>query len=400
MNERINLQLFAGEPNTNTTIQTGTGQEMSPQMKTFYDKVIIKNAVPNLVHDQFGQKKPIPKGSGKTIEFRRLNPFAKTSTPLTEGVTPDGKKLDWAIVTATVGQYGDYVTTSDMLDMTAIDNNIAEAGRILGDQAGLSLDGIVREILNAGTNVQYGDGSKTSRSALTADDVMTVKAVKHAVTTLKRMNAKRIDGDYVAIIHPDVAYDLMNDEKWEAVSNYNPKHLYAGEIGRLYGVRFVETSEAKIFRGEALASDSETLLVNGAISPASTSVTFDGGTVAASALVGRYVIINGTKAKVTANTTTTLTLDTAVTAADNDVIYPGEGGANGINIYSTLFLGADAYGTTEIEGGGLEMITKNRGSAGTADPLNQRSTIGWKATKTACILTEAFMVRVETSSKY
>ena len=88
----INLQLFA-DPNTNTTTQTGTGQEMSPQMKTFYDKVIIKNAVPNLVHDQFGQKKPIPKNSGKTIEFRRLNPFAKATTPLTEGVLRTEKSL-------------------------------------------------------------------------------------------------------------------------------------------------------------------------------------------------------------------------------------------------------------------------------------------------------------------
>ena len=325
MNKNIDLQLFAGNPNTNTTTQTGSGQEMSPQMKIFYDKVIIKNAVPNLVHDQFGQKKPIPQGSGKTIEFRRLNPFAKTSTPLTEGVTPDGKKLDWAKVTATVNQYGDYVTTSDMLDMTAIDNNIAEAGRVLGDQAGLSLDSIVREILNAGTNVQYGNGSKSARSALTADDVLSVDAVRRAVTTLKRMNAKKINGDYVAIIHPDVAYDLMSDPKWEAVATYNPKNLYTGEIGRLYGVRFVETSEAKIFE---------------------------------------------------------------------------KAGAGSINVYSTLFLGADAYGTTSIEGGGLEMITKNRGSAGTADPLDQRSTIGWKATKTACILTEAFMVRVETGSKY
>ena len=293
--------------------------------KTFYDKVIIKNAVPNLVHDQFGQKKPIPKNSGKTIEFRRLNPFAKATTPLTEGVTPDGKKLDWATVTATVSQYGDYVTTSDMLDMTAIDNNITEAGRVLGDQAGISLDGVVREILNAGTNVQYGDGSKTSRSAITDTDVMTVAAVKRAVTTLKRMNAKKINGDYVAIIHPDVAYDLMNDTKWEAVATYNPKNLYAGEIGRLYGVRFVETSEAKIFE---------------------------------------------------------------------------KAGASSIDVYSTLFLGADAYGTTSIDGGGLEMIVKPKGSAGSADPLNQRSTVGWKATKTACILTQAFMVRVETASAY
>ena len=320
----INLQLFAN-PNTNTTTQTGTGNNMSPQMKSFYDRVVIKNAVPNLVHDQFGQKKLIPQGEGKTIEFRRLNPFPKTTTALTEGVTPDGKNLDWEKVTATVAQYGDYVTTSDLLDMTAIDNNIAEAGRVLGDQAGASLDSIVREVLNSGTNVQYGEGSVSSRSALTADDVLTVKAVRRAVTTLKRMNAKKIDGDYVAIIHPDVAYDLMNDTKWEAPNSYNAKNFYSGEIGRICGVRFLESSEAKIFE---------------------------------------------------------------------------KAGANSIDVYSTLFLGADAYGTTAIEGGGLEMIIKPKGSSGTADPLNQRSTMGWKATKAACILTDAYMVRVETASKY
>ncbi len=385
--------------NVNTTVQTGDGKEMSPQMKTFYDKIVIKNAVPNLVHDQFGQKKPIPPNSGKTIEFRRLNPFPKTTTPLTEGVTPDGKNLDWEKVSATVEQYGDYVTTSDLLDMTAVDYNIAEAGRVLGDQAGLSLDSVVREILNGGTNVQYGEGSKVSRSALTAEDVLTVKAVKRAVTTLKRMNAKRIDGDYVAIIHPDVAYDLMNDPKWESLNTYQPKNVYAGEIGRLYGVRFVETSEAKIFHGDDLASDSRTLTVNGQVN-ASATVSFDGGTVAENALTGRYVLIGDTRAKVTANTASALTLDTAVSAQDNAIIYPGEGGSNGIDIYSTLFLGADAYGTTSIEGGGLEMIIKPKGSAGTADPLNQRSSVGWKATKTACILTDAFMVRVETASQY
>ena len=304
---------------------TSGTEDLSPQMKTFYDKVLIKSALPNMVHDQFGQRKPIPQHNGKTIEFRRLNPFAKTTTPLTEGVTPDGQNLEWGTVSATVKQYGDYVTTSDVLDMTSVDYNIAEAARVLGDQAGLSLDSIVKEVLNAGTNVQYGDGSKTSRSAVTADDVMTVQAVKRAATTLKRMNAKKIDGDYVAIIHPDVAYDLMNDTAWEALNTYNPKNVFAGEIGRLYGVRFVETSDAKVFE---------------------------------------------------------------------------KSGANSIDVYSTLFLGADAYGTSEIEGGGLEMIIKPKGSAGTADPLNQRSSMGWKASKAACILTEAFMVRVETASKY
>lgn len=74
------------------------------------------------------------------------------------------------------------------------------------------------------------------------------------------------------------------------------------------------------------------------------------------------------------------------------------GGVDGCDIYSTIVFGADAYGVTDVEGGGLETIIKALGSAGTADPLNQRSTVGWKALKTAEILTDAFMVRIETAS--
>ena len=113
--------------------------------------------MPNLVHDQFGQKKLIPQGEGKTIEFRRLNPFPKTTTALTEGVTPDGKNLDWEKVTATVAQYGDYVTTSDLLDMTAIDNNIAEAGRGIDMLMGDKVDGR-KEFLNENANFNKVDG--------------------------------------------------------------------------------------------------------------------------------------------------------------------------------------------------------------------------------------------------
>ena len=318
----FDLQKFS-DLNTNVTTSTATGNDMSPQMQTFYDKNIIRNAIPLLVHDQFGQKRPINKNSGKKIQFRRLNPFPKVLTALTEGVTPDGRKLDWTKVEAEVSQYGDYATTSDLLDLSSVDNNILEAQRVLGEQAGTTLDTITREILNSGTNVQYGDGAKLSRGAIAASDILTVNSVKKAVKTLKAMNAKKIDGDYIAIVHTNVAFDLMDDPAWQAVNAYNPTNFYEGEIGRIFGVRFIETSEAKVFTGE---------------------------------------------------------------------------GAGGLDIYSTLIIGADAYGITEIEGGGLETIIKTKGSGGTSDPLDQRSTIGWKATRAAEILTQAFMVRIETSA--
>ncbi len=387
------------EFNTNTTIQTGEGQEISSvEMKTFYDTELIKNAEPLLVHDKFGQKRSIPKNGGKTIEFRRLNPFPKADKPLVEGVTPDGKKLDWSKLSATVNQYGDYVTVSDMLDLTAVDNNILEATVILGDQAGRTLDTVTREVINAGTNVQYAAGEVEARHELTSDHVMTVAAVKKAVNTLKKGLAKKIDGDYVAIIHSNVAYDLMNDSEWQNVKDYNPKDWYEGEIGRIFGCRFIETTEAKVFSGEALSSENANLSVKSA---SGNTITINESLTAEDieAMPGRSILVAGNRYTVSAAATNSITVEGTVSGADaNTVIYPGEAGAEGIDVYSTLFLGADAYGITEVEGGGLKTIIKQLGSAGSGDPLDQRATVGWKAVKTAAILSQPFMVRVETAS--
>lgn len=144
-----NLRLFDGNPNTNVTTDGG----LTKEMKTYYDMRLIDLAQPMLVHDQFAQKRPIPQGRGKTIEFRKYTPLTKATTALTEGVTPDGKKLTVTTIEATVKQYGDYVTISDVLKMTAIDDNLTQAQRLLANQAGLTLDTVTRDIINAGTNV-------------------------------------------------------------------------------------------------------------------------------------------------------------------------------------------------------------------------------------------------------
>lgn len=314
------LQLFAN------VLQTTLLDGLSAEMKTFYDMTLIDEAEANLVHDQFGQKRPIPKGGGKTIEFRKFAPLAKAITPLTEGVTPDGKSLNVSTITATVSQYGDYITQSDVLELTSIDNTILEATKLLGRQAGRTLDTVVRNVLQSGTNVTYcpkigADGAETavtSRSALDNTCQMTVKVVQQVVAKLRAQNAPTIGGKYVAIIHPYVAYDLMRDPEWIDAHKYaNPTNLFEGEIGEIAGVRFVQTTEAKIYEG---------------------------------------------------------------------------------GVFGSLFLGDGAYGVTEISGGGLQTIVKQKGSAGTADPLDQRSSVGWKAIKTAELLIPNYLVRVESKS--
>ena len=399
------LQMFA-DPNTNVTTDTG----MSVENKTFYDKELIRTAGPQLVHDQFAQKRPIPKNGGQSVEFRQFGDLPKALTPLTEGVTPNGKKLSATAKTATVSQYGDYVTISDKLDLTAIDPVALEAVDVIGKQMGLTLDTVTRNKLHQGLQVMYAPlrssaGAETevsSRSKLDKSAVLTVKLVQQARTELKAMNVPTFDdGCYVMIIHPYSAYDLKRDPEWRKPHEYaDTRQLYNGEVGMVDGVRFVETSEAKIYCGEDLASNSRTLTVNGAVSSAGKTINFDGGTVAANALAGRYVLIGDKRVKVVSNTTSALTLDTAITAEDNAVIYPGEGGAGGGAVFGNLIFGKNAYGVTEIEGGGAETIIKPKGSAGTADPLNQRSTVGWKAIKTAEILVDFYMMRMECGSTY
>ena len=394
------LNLFDADLNVQVTTDDG----MSAEMKTYYSDYLIDLAEPELVHDQFGQKHPIPKNGGKTIEFRQYDPLPEMTTPLVEGVTPDGQDMSVKTITAEIEQYGGYVTLSDMLILTAIDNNVVQATKAIASQAGRTLDTITREVLNAGTVVQYAEGQVDARDELyytSAEDNcnLTVDAIKRAVRFLETQDAPKISGNYVGIIHPYCKYDLMKDPEWRAPHEYvDTTNIYQNEIGELAGVRFVEASRAKVFHGEDLASDSRTLTVNGASVTGTTTVPFDGGTVTANALVGRLVNIGGTVTKVTANTTSQLTVEDEVTAADNTVIYPGEGGANGLDIYSTLILADDAYGVTEVTGGGLQHIVKQLGSAGTGDPLNQRATVGWKATKTAEILVPQYMVRIETTA--
>lgn len=401
----INLAMFSG--NTNVTTDSG----LSDEMKTYYSDYLIDLAEPKLVHDQFGQKHPIPKNGGKRIEFRKYSPLPKILTPLTEGVTPDGQKISMSVITADVEQYGGYVELSDILLLTAIDNNLVQATKLLGSQAGRTLDTITREILNAGTNVVYS-GGVIARNQLTGgagdatDKYLKVDDIKRAVRALKKMNAEKIDGDYVGIINQDCTYDLTNDPQWQYPHQYvDTENIYSGEIGRIAGVRFVETSEAKIFTAAPLTAASNTLSVKTTSSGTTVAVKEAITAEDAEALAGRSILIGNAVVKVVSATaaaagSATLTVEESVVATANDTIYGGEGGAGGRDVYSTLILGADAYGVTEVSGGGLQHIVKQLGSSGTADPLNQRATAGWKAIKTAKILVEEYMVRIESCSTF
>lgn len=418
--EILTLNFFAAGDvinSTDGTLENGTvtnSDALSPEMKTFYDKTLVTLAGANLVHEQFGQKRPIPKNGGKTIEFRKFSKLPKAMKAITEGVTPSGNKLNVSSVSCTVDQYGDYIEQTDMLELTSVDNTIVEATKELAAQAGLTLDTVVRNELVGGTNVMYAPGLDdkdrereiTSRADVIADNKLRVKDVFRAAAELKAVNAPKINGSYVAIIHPYVSYDLMQDadSQWINIQRYaSPENIFKGEIGMLGGVRFVESTEAKIY-GPAVICDSLSRLTSKeSISSSTTSVTVNENLTAHTFTTPVPVYVGGKENTVTAVTVSggvaTLTLGTAVTSLDaGDVICGRGAGRDGSAVFCTLFLGENAYGVTDIEGGGLEHIVKQRGYGN--DPLNQRSSVGWKATKVAKRLLDEYIIRFESGSSF
>ena len=254
---KLDLQMFAtaSTQNQNTTGASG----MSAEMKTFYEKRLIDQAEPALVHDQFGDPYPIPANGGKNIEFRKYDSLPKATTPLTEGVTPDGQTMNVSTVTAEVRQYGGWVPITDTLQLTALDNNIVQATKIIASQAGRTLDTIVRDVLAGGTNVIYApkqaaDGTETavtSRKTLDKSCTLTPKLCFLAAAQLGAMNADPIGDSYIAIIHPYAAYDLKTCKEFMEVHKYaDPDTMFRGEIGKLGNIRFIETSEAKIWKDD------------------------------------------------------------------------------------------------------------------------------------------------------
>lgn len=253
-NFEIKLQLFAyeaqvtaGSP-TVQPVNVTTQSSMNPTMKTFYNTTLLENAREEMVFAQFGKKQPM---KGNKIEWRKFNTFKKALTPLQEGVIPTGQNFGMTNIEGDITQHGDFTAVSDRLELESFDDVIFGATEEMGAVEGATYDTLTRNILVAGNSVMYC-GDKESRAEIDKNCVLTPDVVNRAQTWLKKNKAPRIDGYYVAIVHPSVAYDLRNSEEWKEFHKYNDvAPIFKGEIGVLHGVRFVECNEAKVWAGTA-----------------------------------------------------------------------------------------------------------------------------------------------------
>lgn len=406
--------------NTQTTINTAAalpgGGSQTYLNKNFYDKKLLETARTKLVFAKFGQKRSIPRNNGKRVEFRRYDLFSPelAAAPLMEGVTPEGQSLSQSRVEAEVAQYGAYVEISDVLEATAYDEVVSDSAELLGEQLGTVVEWITRDAMCAGTNVQYA-GGRTFRLQVTANDKLSVSEVRKAVRTLKKAKARHFTANekgearkphFICICSPEATYDLQSDSLWQDVSKYsNAEQIYSGEIGRLFGVVFVESTETKVYRQSVLtavashAAGSADVVVDGISDAARAYLSQEGAKIRIGST--EYAVAGVSQA---VNTITLSAVVASAIAADT-LVYSEDAGAlddttkAGLDIHATLVFGADSYGVVDVMGSGtLQTIVKRPGSAGAADPLDQRGTVGAKvAAYTATILNPLWVVRIEHS---
>ncbi len=314
--------------------------EVPPANSEFYDKNLLERAKPFLCLEKFGQRRPISMRSGNVIKFRRYNALAVNTSAIVEGVLPAGKSITVTDVTAGLTQYGDYTVITDMVDMTNVDPVITEATDILGEQAGQSVETVIRGVVSAGTQAI---GATTGSVA----HELTLGNIQSAVRVLKKNNAKpftsliksgtgygssAIRPSFWGYTHPDMQKTLEAMTGWVPVEKYaSQSEVMENEIGSIAGVRFVTSTIAK--------------------------VTANGG-----------------------NTTHVSTLIST-------------GGTN-IDVYETLIFGKDAFGVCPLGSKNFETIVKREGGS-IADPLNQfAASVGWKATFTCKILNDSWLYRI------
>ena len=252
----LNLQLFAGTPGSADVnpVNVTTQSSMSVTMKTFYDTTLLENAREAMVFTQFGDKQPM---KGNKIEWRKFNTFAKALTPLEEGVIPSGQTFGMTKIEGEISQHGDFTAVSDRLEMESFDDVIFGATEEMGAAEGETYDTLTRNVLVAGNSVMYCPNGTTevkSRSEITKACVLTPDVISRAATWLKKNKAPKIQGSYVALIHPSVAHDLRATDEWKEYHKYNDvTPIFKGEIGELHGVRFIESNNCKIWKDSGTA---------------------------------------------------------------------------------------------------------------------------------------------------
>jgi len=230
--------------------------------QTAFDRIAYFALRSELLFDAVADVMPVAQAMpGSAVTFTIFNDLAVADTPLTETSDVTAVAMSDSQVTVSLTEYGNAVSTTAKLRGTSFLDVDAAAANVVGYNAGISIDSVVRDVISAGTNVIYGGGGATdpsSRATVQAEDVIEANDVRKVVAALRKANAVSFGGMYMGYIHPDVSYDLRRETgvaSWRDPHVYSdPANIYMGEIGAFEGVRFIETPRGKIFTDEGASS--------------------------------------------------------------------------------------------------------------------------------------------------
>jgi N4-gp56 family major capsid protein len=250
-----------------------TSGSVSAQFQTYFSKALLERAIPLLQMEQFAQKTPYPTktGGNKTVRFFRFgDPSITAIAALSEGTTPasgDERDLTLSSVEATLVQYGSKIILTDILLATELFSHLAQATKQLGEDAALHADTLCHRALvqdsstSTGTGVatksynRYAQNSTNGTTWATgsvANSAMTATDLLDGATSLFIARAPKIKDGYALVAHPAVLRDLMQDDDWLKVSSYqNADAIYKGEIGKLFGVACVSSTNVQTFNTSA-----------------------------------------------------------------------------------------------------------------------------------------------------
>lgn len=321
--------------------------DISPRTALYAQKEFLRRALPFLILEKFGQGRPIPEKNSKVTKFRRYEALDPTPNVLSEGVTPAAKQLTVTDVQATLTQYGDLVTISDVVMDTHEDPVLQEAVAVLGEQAAQMIETIRFNVLKAGTSVQYANNVAGRSSVVAAISIADQRRVTRA---LKRQNARPITSvirstpsygtenvaaAYIALCHPDLETDLRTITQFVPVEKYGSVTPYENEIGKIEDVRYLSSTVFQPFTASGEVGGS----------------------------VGSMI--------------------------------PHPLDSSKALVYPILYLARDAFGIVPLKGMTSITPTVVNPKPSDSDPLAQRGHVGWKSMQTAVILNDAFMGRLE-----
>lgn len=321
-----------------------TNGDISQRTNVYAATEMLKHAGPVMVLEKLGQTKPMPKNKSATIKFRRPKVFDAATTPLVEGVTPSSTAFGYEDVTASLAQYGQVVTITDVIEDTHEDPVLNDAAQQCGENIGRTMESLIYGVVKAGTNVFYANGSARN-TVNTAISLNKQRAVTRALKAQKAMKITKIlapsvnyetravEASFVAVAHTDIEPDIRGMTGFTPVAEYGQRQpMCPEEIGTVEDVRYVLSPDLEPFQ----AAGSGTL--NGMI-------------------------------------------------ADDD--------AN-VDVYPVLYFGKEAFGTVPLRGyGAVEPSILPASQKTKDDPLGQRGYVGWKTYFTSVILNELWMARLE-----